>query len=202
MSKEDVSYINPNNLSADCKALIKRKAYKNYEIDRNACCICEYSSIYRNSLQKEERIILRRIIDKDTPLNPVFLHGDSFKALTRLSKDYEIGTFPILPLNQLLYDYIFSNTSNRYDKDELIDKFTIFLKGMYPDLIEDNDSLLHCIRLYINDIYSETLYSDKATIYIEALQSILKPEENQKKKVVLPISSITPDKQTNNEDIY
>src|SRR5690606_34224175 len=75
VTQEQLDSVNKRHVAKrlECASLIKRKAFKDLDIEMNACCLCPYSKSYRNARKKHEDIVLRKLVEPTIPFKHSFM---------------------------------------------------------------------------------------------------------------------------------
>ena len=206
INSDEIASIKKNSLAKSCTKLINRVAYKPLQIQEKACSLCRYSPNFKNARLKDELIILRRLIEPTMPfIHCILLPNESFISLYRMSADYAIGDYPIIPLNYYLYNFLSMNDKDRFTKIDLINHFTHYLMmndTAVANYYDNMDDLLALITTYINDIYriplshvSEEAFQKSRAVFLDSYTydpSIYEPTSMKKvdDNITTPDSSI------------
>lgn len=136
-----------------CSKLRKQNAYKKYELDKNACCMCEYSESYRNVRCPDEHYVLRYLMKPNVKFQHfAILANVAFYSVNRMCDDYAIGTFPVISLNSLLYCYLADHPFQSECKDSFIEDFCKYVYSN-SNVGEHDIAYIHNqITFYISDI--------------------------------------------------
>lgn len=113
----------------NCHSICKKNIYKSYHIEDNACILCRLSTMYRNARIADESMVLRRMVEPNTPFKDVFINPSlAFNSVIRIGKDYAIGSYPIIQLNAYVYEFLrISGGYGDNTRESFLDKFVLFI---------------------------------------------------------------------------
>lgn len=161
-----------------CAKLCKKTMYKAYNIQENACRLCEFSELYQNARITDELHVLRYLMEPGIPFKSYFLSSlTAFSTCYRISEDYAVGTYPVIQVHAAIYDFLSEHVGEEYSNNpSFMDSFLLFLQsGTYGDglsMVEPN-LLRERISIIFNTIMNinfSSITTDLLSKYIFSLQ--------------------------------
>ena len=157
--------------------------YEKYHI-KDVCKLCPRSSLYCNDYYHKELVVLRRLL---SDFEAVCRGGwNIFPSVIRMSEDYAIGVFPVIPLHYYMYTYLLSFGMAKIDhtKTSFCGDFTEYLcnkilPDSYPDFSFDRGLVKKLVEREYAAILSiplESVVPDVFDKYISDLKQSLKPK--------------------------
>lgn len=161
---------------ANCTALCKKAMYKPYSIQEHACCLCVFSKRYQNARENEERNVLRYLLRKDISFQHIPFPESMFHSKVRLSKDYALGTQPIVPFYYLLYAFLSGADSQSFTLEELAQAFSLYLYQQVPELTafqtDGVQQIKTQVRILLSSIYNIPTYSINDDVFQDSLTKL------------------------------
>lgn len=160
--------------ATSCSVNFNRMFASQHNVISNCCVLCPLSPSYMNDRLLDEYVYLKGIIENREYLQHYALEPSMLVSFHSLTLSDDIGTYPIIPFNALLLDYLRSNETSTPDKlhDDMVMQVKLHIDAiqqtMDPTLNEIIESFVTAIISQINHSVSEpvsdTLIREKYTL--------------------------------------
>lgn len=157
-----------------CNMLIHLYRYRIFDIANNACTLCKMSNCYSNINIDGENFILNYLMNNPDAIQEIDSPASLlFKSYQRLANDYQIGTFPIIHFNKLIFDCLKELSIKITDSnlEVLNSKISEELSLSHKDIIFD-DNITNFVASYIYSIsHVKLITKERFELYLNQASS-------------------------------
>ena len=176
--------------ATSCSVNFNRLFASQHKITSSCCVLCPLSPSYLNGRIRDEYIYLKGAIENPNYLSQHALEPSMLSACHSLTLGDDIGTYPIVPFNALLLEYLRSVDTIKQEKlhDDMVMKIKLHLDAV--QFIDDilNELIETFVRTTLTQISNSTAEPVSEALMLEKYISLISPYTYTPPRNVLPIT--------------